>query len=303
MRIIKFIFKSIVFLTLVGGAGFLLTREILLFMGISKIKSSLSNLRSISVQKQYFAKCKEKGSVFISGDDPATMQLRFISSTEYVLEVLCSQFSIDPILIEQEQLPKFVSKVAGGSGIVWGDARSGVALEVFDRQKSVGVEDRLIVDFPVDDELGVGPATSCSGYGFSCCKFESEQGVGQQFAGSMDCPKSCFSSCVSRPIVLAFNTQPPIDLQRRLVIVAPGEAITFSFVVDPGPDNSVSAKLNYGDGQEEVFYGDKQIVNHTYQCSEQECFYKVKLTVENDIGVSAADLPIMSMSVLMREEL
>ena len=301
MRVIKFIFKSTVFLALVGGAGFLLAREILLFMGISKIKSSLSSLRSISVQRQYSAKCKEKGSISIGRDDPATIQLRFISSTEYVLEVLCSQFSIDPILIEQEQLPKFVNKVAGGSGIVWGDARSGVSLEVFDRKKSVGVEDRLIISPPIDDELGLGPTTSCSGYGFSCCKFESEQGGGQQFAGSTDCPKSCFNSCISRPIVLAFNTQPPIDLQRRLVIIAPGEAITFSFVVDPGLNNSVSAKLNYGDGQEEVFSGDKQIVTHTYRCSEKECFYKVKLTVESDMGILAADLPIMSMSVLVRE--
>ena len=300
MRIIKFIFKSIILLAIVGGVGFLLAREILLFIGVSKIKSSLSSLRSIAVQKSYFTQCREKGSVFIDGDDPATMQLRFISSTEYVVEVLCSQFSIDPILVEQEELPRFVSKVAGGSGIIWGDARSGITLESFGRQKIVAVEGRIVITPPVGSELGIGPVTSCSGYGFSCCKSESEQGVGQQFTSSVDCPKSCYSSCVSRPVILAFNTQPAMDLQRRLAIISSGETVTFSFVIDPGLDNSVSAKLDYGDGQQAIFYGDKQIANHTYQCSQQECLHEVKLTVENDKGVSAADLPIMNMSVLVK---
>ena len=300
MRIIKFIFKSIIFIVIIGGGGFLLAREILLFTGISQIKSSLSILRSASVQKSYFAKCKEKGAVFIEGSDPAVMQLRFISSNEYVLEMLCSGLSIDPILLDQKQLPKFVNKIVGNSGIIWGDAKSGITLEVFNRQKSVGVDGRFIVIFNPNSELGMGPITSCTGYGFSCCKFESEQGVGQQLNNSTDCPKSCYSSCVNRPVVLAFNTQPVLDLQKRLVVIPSGESIAFSFVIDSGSTDLVSVKLDYGDGQEDMFYTDKQMTTHTYQCFEQECLRQVKLTVENDLGISAANLPIMDMTVLVK---
>ena len=300
MRIIKFLFKSIVFVIIIGGLGFLLAREILMFVSVGKIKSSLSTLRSASVQKSYFTKCREKGSVFIDGDDPAMMQLRFISANEYVLEVLCSQFSIDPILLEQEQLPMFVNKVVGSSGIIWGDTRSGIALEIFNRQKIVGVEDRIITTFSADSELGIGPVTSCTGYGFSCCKYESEQGLGEQFAGSMDCPKTCFSSCASRPIVLSLNTQPFLDLEERSVTITNGESLTFSFVIDAGFDNSVSVKFDYGDGKTDVFYVDNQIFTHTYQCSGQKCSYQAKLSVENDEGVSAIDLPIMNMIVLVK---
>jgi hypothetical protein len=300
MRITKFIFKSIIFLIVVGGVSFLLARETLMFIGIGKVKSSLSTLRSASVQKNYFAKCREKGTVFIDGDDPAVMQLRFTSTNEYVLEILCSQFSIDPILIEKEQLPMFVKKAAGNSGIIWGDIRSGIVLEIFNRQKSIGVEGRAVTTFSADSELGIGPITSCAGYGFSCCRYESEQGFGEQFNNSVDCPKTCFSSCVSRPIVLAFNTQPFLDLEKRFVTISAGESVTFSFVVDAGLDNSVKVKLDYGDGKTDAFYVDKQTTTHAYQCSKQECSYQVKLVVEDEAGISAVDLPIMNMVVLVK---
>lgn len=300
MRIIKFIFRSLIFITIVGGVGFLLGREILMAMGISKIKSSLSTLRSSSVQRSYFGKCRAKGSIFLEGDDPAVIQLRFISTNEYVLEVLCSQFSIDPILLKQEQLPMFVNKIAGGSGVIWGDSRSGIILEVFNRQKSIGVEDRVITTFSVNSQLGFGPATSCAGYGFSCCSYESEQGVGKQFNDPTDCPKTCFSSCVGRPVILAFNTQPVVDLQSRSVTVNSGESVTFSFVIDAGTADSINVKLDFGDGKTDSFYSDKQIITHDYQCAQEKCSYQVKLTATNDAGVSAVDLPITNMIVLVK---
>lgn len=300
MRIIKFIFKSVVFVVLIGGIVFLLAREILMIAGVEKIKSSLSILRNVAVQKSYFEKCREKGTIFIDGDDPAKIQLRFISNNEYVLEVLCSQFSIDPILLGQEQLPVFVNKVAGNSGIVWGDVRSAIALEIFNRQKKIGVEDRVITTFSADSELGIGPISSCAGYGFSCCKYESEQGFGKQFNDSVDCPKTCFSSCVSRPVVLAFNTQPFLDLQKRSVTIATGEDVKFSFVIDAGSNNLSIVKLDYGDGKTDSFYVDKHTSTHTYQCSKQECLYRVKLTAEDENGVSTVDLPIANMIVLVK---
>ena len=300
MRIIKFIFKSVLSTAILVSVGFLLAREILMFMGVSKVKSSLSTLRSASVQKSYFTKCKEKGSVFIDGDDPAVMQLRFVSDNEYVLEVLCSQFSIDPILLERVQLPMFIKKVAGQTGIIWGDTRSGIALEAFKKQRSIGVEDRVITSFSTDSELGVGPITSCAGYGFSCCRYESEQGSGEQFSGSLDCPKTCFSSCEDRPIILSFNTQPFLNLKDRSVTINNGESITFSFVIDYGLTDSVAVEVNYGDGQVDSFYKDSQTFTHDYQCSKKECSYSVKLSAKNSQGISAVDLPIMNMLVLVK---
>ena len=300
MRIIKFIFRSLIFVVIVGGVGFLITREILMFTGVGKIKSSLSTLRSSSVQRSYFAQCRAKGTVFLEGDDLAVIQLRFISANEYILEVLCSQFSIDPIVLEQEQLPMFVNKVAGGSGIIWGDDRSGIVLEVFNRQTAVGVEDRTITTFTAHSELGVGPVTSCAGYGFSCCKYESEQGAGEQFNGSVDCPKTCYNSCLNRPVVLAFNTQPVLELKRRLVSVSSGEEISFSFVIDANASQSISVKLDYGDGKIDTFDTDQQTTTHAYQCAQSECSYQVKLSITDNAGISAVDLPIANMIVLVK---
>lgn len=300
MRIIKFIFRSLLFLSIAGGLAFLISREVLLFMGVSKIKSSLSTLSSASVQKSYFNKCKEKGSVIIGEDGLATLQLRFISSNEYLLEILCSQLSIDPIVIGQDQLPLLVTKVDGRSGIVWGDDRSGLTLEILGRQKSIGIEDRLITSFPDQAELGVEPANSCEGYGFSCCNLESQQGVGKLFSTVTDCPRSCYGSCESRPVVLAFNTQPFLDLKERVVSIESGESVDFSFVVDAGSSHAVSVKIDYGDGQKDVFSTLKQRVTHLYTCSRDECTYRVRLTVEDERGITAAELPVMSLVVKVK---
>ncbi len=300
MRIIKFIFKSVILLLVIGGIGFLLAREILLFMGVGKMKSSLSSLRSMAVQRTYFAKCKEKGSTFSLGDDLAVLQLRFISSNEYVTEILCSQFSIDPIIISQEKLPQFVGKKPGESGIIWGNNRSGVTLEIFGRSTSILVEDRLIDTNSSEEDLGIGPRTSCSGYGYFCCQMESEKGDGQQLSGSLDCPKSCFSQCLSRPVVLAFNTEPALDLQKRVVFINSGEDITFSFVIDAGSSEQTNVRLDYGDGTSDMFYADKQIASHSYRCLEERCQYNATLVVENEQGITAADLPIMRLSVVVK---
>ncbi len=267
---------------------------------MGKIKSSLSTLRSVAMQRSYFSKCREKGTVFVDGDDPAVLQLRFTSANEYVLEVLCSQFSIDPILLGMETLPVFVKKAAGNSGIIWGDARSGIVLEVFNRKKIIGVEDRNVTTFSAQSELGIGPVASCAGYGFSCCKYESEQGLGTSFSGAVDCPKTCFSSCVSRPVVLAFNTQPFLDLKKRSVTIASGESVTFSFVIDSGTGGLIAVKLDYGDGVIDTFDTGKQTFDHIYQCSKSECLYQVKLTATDENGVSTVDLPIANMIVLVK---
>ena len=300
MRIIKFLFKSILLIGCIGGVLFLLGREILLFMGVSRLKSSLSRIRSMTVQRTYIAQCKAKGATFDTEDNSAVLQLRFISDNEYVAEILCSQLTLDPIVVAQETLPQFVKKIPGGSGIVWGDDKSGVAIEIFNRRKTVFVQDQLIYTENNYDELGLGPATTCGGNGFSCCQIESEQGIGELFTGATDCPKSCYSQCISRPVILAFNTEPGLNLQTGTLNIDSGETVTFSYVVDAGNTNEVNIELDYGDGQKKTFFTDKQVNEHTYFCGKSECEYSVKITAENSRGITAFELPFMSFTISVK---
>jgi hypothetical protein len=300
MRIIKFLLTSLLSLVILGGITFLISREVLLFLGNARVKSSLTILKKTYASQSYFQKCKEKGFSFISGDDPARIQLRFLSSTEYVVEVLCNQSSIRPIVIEKRQLPWLVQKVPGSSGVVWGEDRSAIRLEIFNRSKTIGVEDEFVVNLSAGDELGVSPNASCAGFGFACCMKESQQGVGEKITAVSDCPKSCFNSCISRPVVLAFNFQPVPDDQAQAIIIRTGESITFSYFLDKGQAESVIVKLDYGDGTMDQFHTEKQIIDHNYLCSQKECVYQVRLMVEDNLGIPAADLPITSTTVIVK---
>lgn len=298
MRIIKFIFRSILTLLLLSGIAFLVAREVLLFMGVSKIKSSLSTLRRASISKSYFKKCRELGAFFDSGDE-TVLQLRFISPQEYLSEILCSHASINPIVIGREKLPMFVTKADLDSGIVWGNGRSAVTLEIFGRHRAVGVEEQAITTFS-SSAGSYGPVTSCQGYGYQCCQPESEQGVGKVLATAVDCPRACYQTCERRPVVLSFNTQPVMKRDKREVNISSGESVDFSYVVDGGFAKQVNVKLNYGDGQLDTFATDKKVVSHTYHCTQVACVYEVSLSVEDDKHIQAADLPVMHLRVKVK---
>lgn len=300
MRILKFLLKSLLTLVILGVVTAFIGREILLFIGGRKVINSLSNLRNAYYRKDYLVKCREKGSDFIEGDSFTTAQLRFLSSTEYVTEILCGQLSLDPIIIDRSNLPPFVKKVPGSSGIIWGESRSGVTLEIFGRQKAVGVEDELIVTFATDELLGISPRSSCESFGYTCCQLELQQGAGEQFSEVTNCPKSCFSSCDSRPTILAFNSDPVMDKKTRILMINSNEKVSMSFVVDKGESENVSVQLDYGDESSDFFSSENIITEHTYLCDEQFCRYNVKLVAKDERGIFSAELPINSFTVIVK---
>jgi hypothetical protein len=62
---------------------------------------------------EYDTQCKQKG-----GDGVKTVQLRFTSSTEYQIEIVCGHFSNDPFIADTYVLPPMVKKVGGQSGFI-----------------------------------------------------------------------------------------------------------------------------------------------------------------------------------------
>ncbi|MBU1967196.1 hypothetical protein KKH50_02830 [Patescibacteria group bacterium] len=300
MRIVKILFKSLLTLIILGAMSAFIARETLLILGSRQVTNSLSDLKNAYYKKSYLSKCMARGSEFVAGDIFAIAQLRFLSSTLYVTEILCGQFSIDPTVIDRQQLPPFVEKVPGSSGIIWGESRSGILLEIFGRRKAVGAEDEAIIDFSQDSPLGMSPISICAGYGFVCCQPESQHGAGEKLTQAIDCPKSCFSSCISRPIVLAFNTQPAMDKQTNTLVIDTSTPVTFSYVIDQGEAKSIVASLDYGDGAIDQFFAENLVTEHTYVCADNFCSYNVKLTAEDDRGILSAELPITAFTIIVR---
>lgn len=327
MRVLKFLI-SFLFVTVVAGTIIaLLAREVMLLVGVNQIKQTLNTLRHISTNGTYTNDCLAMGS-YPTKDEPLSVyQIRFISDNEYVSEIICNQFPLSPIEIAQVQLKPFITKKPGQSGIIFGSELSGVVLSVLGREAMVFIEDEEIgksYGDTVEAAIQSGPVASCGGFGFSCCQNDFEQGSGDQLLGVTDCPKSCHAICLDRPVVLSFNTSPFYDPKTRVVSVASGQSVTFSYVIsdsqaDSFSDSNISSAddiiymlltflqsfmsdssgvkvsgnsnvtIKFGDGQQSQLTDLQGTTDHAYTCKQRSCSYRAQLIVENIQGISSAD--------------
>ena len=299
MRVVSFLITSLLILVVLTAGIGLFAREALLLAGGSSIRSGLTILHRLSRDNlQYARQCREKGGVTADIATIGAVQLRFINNREYVIEVICSQFQSDPILVERYSLPPFVAKTPGSSGIIWGNDRSAVELEVFQRKQIIGVENEEIKTFAGGSvNLGLTPVSSCAGYGYKCCQPETESGSGQPYGRASDCPKTCFNSCQPRPIFLSLNSDPFFDEITRTVTVAPGEPVTFSYVASYEQKEPVTILLDFGDGEQQTFTTLSGKAAHQYSCPNGGCTYTVKLSAKAANGIEAAQTPIMQLKV------
>ncbi len=319
MRIIKLLFSAIIIFLIITVVGFFIARESLLFWGSSKIKKSVSTLTISKNRDSFISQCKQLGSTFVNGEDIVTYRLRFLSSKEYLLEAVCSQFSYDPILIEQVDLPNFVTKVPGTSGFLLGSRPNGIEIQVFAeeiskiseaikidlsgllRKQVLIVEDGSISNNGDERFIGGGPVTSCNGYGYECCQDVSQTGVGDKITGLVDCEKSCFASCATRPVVLSFNSNPLFDPKLRSLEITNGATVEYTYVADAGKATTVGGVLDFGDGKKLPISGLAGQSSHTYSCTKPSCEYTVRLVLEDNWGVESAETNISKIKIIVRK--
>lgn len=296
MRILKFLLYSVVVIAIVAVVGALLSREALLFWGTSTVKSSLTTLQAISVNYgDYVFQCRQKGSppdqIAVTG-----LQLRFINNREYVLELICNGLQFDPIVIERKTLPFLVQKQAGPGGIIWGNDLSAITLGVYGRTQSIGVDKKEIVSSMKPLTAGVSPQTTCQGRGFSCCNADTQFGTGLLQSEVNDCPRSCFASCLPRPVVLSFTTDPVLD-PRRTITIPPNQTVGFAYVISNDGGKPVTVTLDFGDGQTETSDNLVHKTEHLYICNTGVCNYQVHLTVKTEDQIDSVPNEVSQLTV------
>lgn len=307
-------------------------------MVTNQLKESVKRMRRAQVSREYDIQCMAKGSQSVGSERVATLQLRFISDNEYVVEAICSQFIFSPIEVERGELPMMVTKESGQSGIVWGEEPSGVIISLMGRKSGVFVRDGVIstdINNMVGVEMADGPITSCQGYGFACCQSDFQEGLGDQLLGVTDCPKTCYSSCRERPVVLSFASSPFVDPTTRQLTVKRGQNVTFSYVIsddqtDPfaglnlEEENQIAVKMltivenflnpktqndqsednqvwiDFGDGQRSKFSDLQGSVERAYTCNKAQCVYTASIRAINGQGVESADTIINSIKVVVQ---
>ncbi|MBU0978659.1 MAG: hypothetical protein ABIJ03_00500 [Patescibacteria group bacterium] len=310
MRVLALLIKLTVILVVLGLIMLFVGREIVLSMGLANISESVQALRNYQKRSIYYDVCTRKGSQVMEGTDFVTYQLRFTSSTDYVLEAICAQLEFDPVLIEKKSLPRFTSKKPGDSGLIMSrDKVTGIQLVALNelaksldldfiaKHKAVAVNNMQLVYPQTDQLLDEGPISSCAGYGYVCCDNLTRQGIGEQITGLADCPDTCFSSCETRPSLLSFTTNPLFDPKTRKIKISQGSGLEFHFVVDGGKSQSVLARINYGDGQTDAVTALDGKTSHRYVCPSAPCYYQAVIELEDDWGVKSIDSSITRINI------
>ena len=317
MRILRIIFSAFLFFAVFSFVGFFLIRELLLYWGVSKIRSSLRELSLSSNRGTYSSQCTQLGSSVISGETLVTYQIRFISSSEYLVEAVCEGFIFDPITISQGTLPQFVTKIPGTSGFTLSFEQSGIELEVFaleiekiskatgfdfsflSRQKPIVSENGVLIKDSSQGVVGNGPVTVCAGYGYQCCNEVSHFGVGDRITGLPDCEKSCYSACATRPVLLSFNTNPLLDPRTRSIEILSGSPVEFTYVADFGDATAMNGILDFGDGKKTPITGLAGQTSHTYECFSGRCEYSASVTLEDNWGAKSAQLETSKVKIIV----
>lgn len=317
MRILKYMFNSAIILVLLSFVAFLIGREILLSMATSQIRNAIASLREARNAGGYVSECLNKGSIFIEGEELVRYQLRFTSPSSYILEVICDQFSFDPIELSSDDLPPFITKKEGSSGITLDENAGGVKLETFSeltstlntlikketsflvRESGVYILDDRTYYTEEDTVIAPGPQTTCSGYGYTCCSTISQIGEGDQFIGSSDCDKTCYSQCVARPVLLSFETNPFINLSSRMLEIQPETLVDFAYVASHEAKQDLLAVITFGDGQSVTLNGNANQVSHTYTCASQQCRYTASITITDTSGVVSVASEVSRIPVLV----
>lgn len=301
MRVLRTFLSSLILLGLAAGIVGLIAREVLLVMAVGVVREAVSEIRNQSVQQGNFVQeCLSRGGGSDGESPVSAIQLRFTSDTEFVTEVVCSQTQFESLITSTRELPWMVRKVPGTSGIIWSDARSGIELEVFGRHRAVVIENRT-VEYSSDEnvDLGIGPVTTCEGYGFTCCALDSQVGLDSQWNQATNCPRSCYSRCVSRPVVLSVATDPYYELETRRVAISSGQSVVFTVLVEVGQASPAQVHLDFGDGQSETGNENTETYTHTYTCSQPSCEYRAKVLITDSKGITSTETLSSSLTVVV----
>lgn len=316
MRFLTSFLSIFIFSLIVIGVGFYFTREYILYRGVENFKKSVLVLRRSNASVCNTTSPDLLG-VMISDAQP-TIQLRFTSDTEYILEVICPGFEFDPKTLETKELDNYISKVPGSSGILLTEQRTGVELVAFknvqemvnswigrelpfiQKSKTVALENNNFVVVQPGESLGTGPVTSCEGFGYQCCQVDSQIGVGNKIEGLPGCEKTCYNSCQRRPMVLSFTSNPFFDIQTRALTISANESVDFNYVIDTGITASSQVFIDFGDGRSDQSLEKTGTFSHTYQCAvEDSCEYTAQIKATDTNQVESALTSVSQIKVVV----
>lgn len=327
MRVLRIFFTSMVLLLIGGLVAFFVGREVLLYAALDQLRSAARELRTLQAPATFIDSCLEYGGRAASDTQALTRsQLRFVSSTQFVTEIVCNTAESLRQEARNETLPPFAEKTPNQSGIIHGQEGYGLTVSVLGRTGTVyeeGVFVKTSLRQAENVTLTGGPVTTCEGFGLRCCNETYQVGQGEQNTRATDCPRSCFAQCAEKPAVLIFSSDPPPNPQNRVVTLRSGESMDFYYTVndvrgDTFGDAQAAAgrtalsfiekifftlaslfqkrvpadeishiTLRFGDGEAADLSDLQGTVNHAYTCTRSVCVYNATIQVVTKAGTAS----------------
>ena len=306
MRTLVLFFKYIIGAVLGSIALFLLLREALLAYTVIIVEQDLSSIKLIMKESSaYREQCVQKFTDITDSNALAGTQLRFIDSTTYNVEAVCSFHDRDPLFIKSRTLPRFVTKVPGSSGVFLSTENSykgNFQITIFGRKHTFAVEYTRQTTSSSIALTPQSPATSCVGWGYTCC--DSITGVpsgDSPGTRAIDCPTSCFAQCSERPTILAFRTDPPFDPATQTVVVPQSDRIvTFSYAIGLSGSTLREVHIDFGDGKLESAADLQGTFTHEYACASGSCVFHTMLTAIDNRGIPSPTARGTQMTVIVQ---
>jgi hypothetical protein len=330
MRFLKLFFGLALLLTILVGVIFVAVVEVTIRYGAWDLRQDLQRVTMFAADppSDHFRRCTETLKT-----DPETpnqqrplpgtpiypllaYQLRFTSSTEYVIEVVCNRKPVKVLSLETGKLSRGLVKIAG-SGIrvpirkanesyrdVTGLVRLGFGYRVLDVGLVEGSPKWLTGDKtnPLNEGVYI-PATTCEGWGYRCCYPALEMGEGQQEPRATDCPSICYTHCGQRPVLIFFNTDPVLDYRSRtLTVFGPEVLVSFGYEVIDADSALTSVVIDFGDGETHETGMSKGLVQHTYRCGERECLFEARIRATDVTGYTMGDSRSETVMIVMRRD-
>lgn len=273
--------------------------------------------------KAYEAKCLQKVikspllPIPNEGEFGGTLvgfQLRFVDSTNWVIEAVCNGFS-EPLLVSQGQLAYGVKRLAG-SGILWpipvkiGESPPPPEALVLVGNRwasyAVGVKEGDLISERTSKDRFAGPgadavATICSGWGGDCCDPITQVGKGEAQDKVTDCVGACYPVCLNRPQLVFFNTDPILDAQTREVWIDGVQVeVRFGYEVTDVDGPISQLVIDFGNGVQVPLPNTQGVTAQEYRCDQPECVYQARLTVVDSDGLLLPETRLATIVIRQR---
>lgn len=300
MRFLRLFFALLFSLLVIVGGGYFIIREGMLWFAVRQVTADLNFMMRTNQWQSLESKCFQEGGLASARQ----LQLRFLNSKEYVLEVGCENFT--SVEFQRHELPFSVRKTTGTAGFIFdlrNDTLAGaLTLEFMDQARVIESRDQGIRTYwgkttVVSDTL----ISSCQAHGFQCCDATLEQGQGEALrTGVNDCQEQCYASCLVRPNLILFQTDPLLDPVARKVEVSKSvPTVFFQYAFGSGSQALKEVVITYGDGTQERSTEPKGEFVKQYNCQEESCEYRAQIQAIDQAGIPSSITRIAEVDITL----